>query len=82
MLGLMDDRYQVAVKRVLRHEFHGIKAALSLMLANRLQHKNVLPYLVSGDARWRRLVEVVPPLCAETSVVTNYQHTDKSRKKV
>ena len=47
MLGLMDDRYQVAVKRVLRHEFHGIKAALSLMLANRLQHKNVLPYLVS-----------------------------------
>ena len=46
MLGLMDDRYQVAVKRVLRHEFHGIKAALSLLLANRLQHKNVLPYLV------------------------------------
>ena len=66
MLGLMDDRYQVAVKRVLRHEFHGIKAALSLMLANRLQHKNVLPYLVSrpvascppsvdyrGSVRWQ-----------------------------
>ena len=47
MLGLMDDRYQVAVKRVLRHEFHSIKTKLSLMLANRLQHKNVLSYLVS-----------------------------------